>query len=980
MDPYNQSPFGQNSFGQQQGGQQQHQGMWGAPGSGPGAPMMMGDPSVNGMNGMMMGGGGHSQQGQYQGQHHHQEQQQQQPFHGEGDHDGAAGASSGTGSGSGSGHMDEAALKRKRITQACDACNKKKVKCDGQKPTCNNCQKSSSSCSYSRGAKKRGPRAGYIESLENRLKEMEALLQPLQPDLLPGQAPANPAGAPSNLMDSWGSTPSIDDGSNPFSVSPIIANPLHQQPQFHQGSFTNTLTGSTNISNGINPKHSHSTTLMATSFNLSNPNAASRNPQSSSTPPQSSHSHQLQYAQHTNHTQQQNLNQPPQPIPAEAVRELVDLYFRYVHPTMPLLHRNSFLANHPRESPLLMNAMYALAARYSSHPSIVGSPPAVDASRDRGLPEDEQSGDGPQLWSSGDVFYVKARELVDHFMDVPNTSTVTALLLLAAYAAGSGRGSAAWMYSGMAIRMAQEIKLNVEPEFDEAGGAAGGGGVPGGQPAANGGVSGAGMTWLEREKRRRIWWTCFILDRYAGAAADRSMIISEKDCKVYLPCKEDVWETIPGFSTDEPTEQTPPDSLSFQVSVLTSTSAFTPGIPMQSPFGYFVLLTKIFGKLIEHSNLYKTPKPTSGSATGSPSPSLSQPNGAIVGVVGVPGNPTLMGETDKEYQLSILDASLRNWHASTPHWMKALLDTAPPPLADDVQTLTRRTAFFGCAYLQIFYHTCLILLHRPKMMTLVREQPSTVAVSPSFAVCRSSAQEVCDLLVKMGAGQTTAPGQTSGLIHMTAFVAFCIFQSGLIHVMATQVATGDPALVERSRRSAEVHSSALGEVARYWFMAGRLHSVLRGLIHSASVPRGVEDGNSGMGGGGGMRGGEFGGGGGVARGVMEAMGGGQDGHSGGAMMPQHGSMMAALNGSGAMQVDGGVAGFDGMTGLQGLGAGPAVSMAPFVGMRGADGMSGMMAYGAGQQQQGGMFGSSQSGVGPNGVMQFSARLTGNGRQ
>ena len=66
------------------------------------------------------------------------------------------------------------------------------------------------------------------------------------------------------------------------------------------------------------------------------------------------------------------------------------------------------------------------------------------------------------------------------------------------------------MYSGMAIRMAQELKLNVEPEFEEA-------------YAASGRLS-----WLEKETRRRLWWSCFVLDRYAGAAADRSIIINEK--------------------------------------------------------------------------------------------------------------------------------------------------------------------------------------------------------------------------------------------------------------------------------------------------------------------------------------------------------------------------------------------------------------------------------------------------------------------
>jgi hypothetical protein len=66
------------------------------------------------------------------------------------------------------------------------------------------------------------------------------------------------------------------------------------------------------------------------------------------------------------------------------------------------------------------------------------------------------------------------------------------------------------MYSGMAIRMAQELKLNSEPEFEDS-------------------FTGESqISWLEKETRRRLWWCCFSLDRYAGAAADRSTIINEK--------------------------------------------------------------------------------------------------------------------------------------------------------------------------------------------------------------------------------------------------------------------------------------------------------------------------------------------------------------------------------------------------------------------------------------------------------------------
>ncbi|KAJ3104975.1 hypothetical protein HDU96_008752 [Phlyctochytrium bullatum] len=257
-----------------------------------------------------------------------------------------------------------------------------KIKCDGLKPTCTNCTKSSQSCSYSRGAKKRGPRAGYIESLENRLKEMEALLQPLQPERvvenmvrhnmevwnmmdknvpegtarpLPMEGDAN--SSTSSLPQTNSPNPGVNDQGTPVDAE-IIGNQgfNHRQQSMKYGSR---LLGS-----GSNSSFSSSTAH----------------------------------------------------VPPEAIRELLDLYFHYIHPTMPLVHMNSFMANFANESPLLLNSMYALAARYSSHPSIRTGP--------------------DMLYNNGDIFYNKARELVDHYMDVPNTSTVTALLCLATYAAG----------------------------------------------------------------------------------------------------------------------------------------------------------------------------------------------------------------------------------------------------------------------------------------------------------------------------------------------------------------------------------------------------------------------------------------------------------------------------------------------------------------------------------------------------------------
>src|SRR5437764_1289462 len=71
-------------------------------------------------------------------------------------------------------------IKRKRLTQACDACRKKKVKCSGEKPSCNNCTRLGLHCTYLPSTRKRGPRVGLVESLEKRLQQMEKLLQPLK--------------------------------------------------------------------------------------------------------------------------------------------------------------------------------------------------------------------------------------------------------------------------------------------------------------------------------------------------------------------------------------------------------------------------------------------------------------------------------------------------------------------------------------------------------------------------------------------------------------------------------------------------------------------------------------------------------------------------------------------------------------------------------------------------------------------------------
>ncbi|KAF2211596.1 hypothetical protein CERZMDRAFT_106468 [Cercospora zeae-maydis SCOH1-5] len=78
--------------------------------------------------------------------------------------------------GSPEGQGDNAQVpKPKRI--ACVLCRKRKLKCDGTKPSCGTCTRLQHDCSYDEVRKKSGPKRGYVKALEARLAQVETLLK-----------------------------------------------------------------------------------------------------------------------------------------------------------------------------------------------------------------------------------------------------------------------------------------------------------------------------------------------------------------------------------------------------------------------------------------------------------------------------------------------------------------------------------------------------------------------------------------------------------------------------------------------------------------------------------------------------------------------------------------------------------------------------------------------------------------------------------
>lgn len=79
----------------------------------------------------------------------------------------------------------DALSKKRKIERACDACRRRKIKCDGPKMPnnlCTNCVHTRKICSYVEASKPRGPPKAYVTSMEDRLEKMEALLKRLRPE------------------------------------------------------------------------------------------------------------------------------------------------------------------------------------------------------------------------------------------------------------------------------------------------------------------------------------------------------------------------------------------------------------------------------------------------------------------------------------------------------------------------------------------------------------------------------------------------------------------------------------------------------------------------------------------------------------------------------------------------------------------------------------------------------------------------------
>ncbi|KAG5652448.1 hypothetical protein H0H81_004992 [Sphagnurus paluster] len=220
-------------------------------------------------------------------------------------------------------------------------------------------------------------------------------------------------------------------------------------------------------------------------------------------------------------TQDDMLNMP---LPSILVQDrLIDLYFNYVHPIFPVLHKKRFLTEYnfrkqngpnarpmsaeyapgsPRRdpsqeaTPLLLFSIFSITARFCDDEI---TPPL------RG-----------KMWEGGCNYLDSARAILTKVFHESRPSTVQSLLLLGYREFGIGSMEQAWLFIGMAIRMAMDLGMNCN--------------------SATWKIHGHDLfSPSEIQTRCQIWWICCMCDRYGSVYMGRPIVIKDDDFDTPLP-------------------------------------------------------------------------------------------------------------------------------------------------------------------------------------------------------------------------------------------------------------------------------------------------------------------------------------------------------------------------------------------------------------------------------------------------------------
>ncbi|KAJ5130898.1 uncharacterized protein N7515_006937 [Penicillium bovifimosum] len=357
----------------------------------------------------------------------------------------------------------KAGKERKRLPLACIACRRKKIRCSGEKPACKHCTRSRIPCVYKVTTRKAAPRTDYMAMLDKRLKRMEDRVIKTIPkeetrDMVSiGRSVVKPSASnqPSKAQKKRNAEEAFAAEMNEWTHG--AARPPHET--FPMNREVKSTDGSGLLTEGV------------------------------------------------------------EFLPSLEIQEhLAEVFFDCVYgQSYLLLHKPSFMRRLKAGSipPVLILAVCAVSARFSTHPQLNSDPPFL-----RG-----------ENWANPAAAIALSRH------DEPNITILTVFLLLGLHEFGTCHGGRSWSFGGQALRMAYALQLHQELDHDPL------------LSQKNG--QGSQLSFTDQEIRRRTMWACFLMDRYNSSGSQRPPIGNEKFLQIQLPIKETHFQMeIPGPTED----------------------------------------------------------------------------------------------------------------------------------------------------------------------------------------------------------------------------------------------------------------------------------------------------------------------------------------------------------------------------------------------------------------------------------------------
>ncbi|KXS10716.1 hypothetical protein M427DRAFT_464335 [Gonapodya prolifera JEL478] len=309
----------------------------------------------------------------------------------------------------------------------------------------------------------------------------------------------------------------------------------------------------------------------------------------------------------------------------------------------------------------------------------------------------------------------------------------------------------------LAMMLAKDMKLNYEPDEE------------------------LGLTWVEKEQRRRVFWNLYMMDRHLAAMENRDLLISDREVHLNLPCLDAVYEAddpmmAPPTTVPAPTAFATLDDPDQLRALVTSGSI--------GPSALQIMIFRMFGSVIR---FHHTANPTSA---------------------------------EKER----IDRQLDAFYDNLPPNIRALDNVDRSNDVRNAGAKPDRRISTGL----MLWHTLKILLHGPWDVNSMCAD-SVWLSSSDFLICA----EHSELIVRKVENYLTRRAEPHRP-YIPSFVIFCFLMSSMVHITLIRKLRGSGGQIEREViHKIAVYAKAFQALRSRWRLAQYMQLVIeRELVQS----------------------------------------------------------------------------------------------------------------------------------------------------